>query len=240
MARRGTVLLGVSIAVVGVVAGGALAVAAAAVEAQTVEGFARAPVGCTTTLQFDTADTFTFFVETKGSTNDLGGDCAGSGASYSRVEATAPQVELALVNSDDAPVALGAANDFEYDTGDFVGTSFATVEIVAAGTYRLTVTSEDRDFAIAVGRDPAVDSAISLAAGLTIGGLGLLIGAILIVVGAVSAPRTIAATATPPPIAPPGAPFGGYVPTPPPPPPAPPEQRLPPGTPLPPPRPPQA
>jgi hypothetical protein len=242
MARKAMVITGVAIGMAAVVVGGGLAVAAVLVEGQTVEGFARAPVGCTTTLEFDTIDTFTLFVETKGSAADLGGDCETSGAVYSRDAAPLPQVELTLVDSNDATVPLGGANDFEYDTGDFVGTSFATVDITAVGTYRLTVTSDDRDFAIAVGRDPSANSVIFLAAGLTIGGLGMLIGVVLIVLGAVTnsratppvAPTAVAPAWTP---APPAAPWPA---SPAPPPTGPPAggPLLPPGSPLPPPSPP--
>ena len=250
MARKGMVVTGVVVGIAGVVVGGGLLAAGVLVEGQTVEGFARAPVGCTTTLEFDTADTFTLYVETKGTTDDLGGDCEASGASHSRADETAPLVELVLVDSSDAAVTLGAPNDFRYDTGDFVGSSFATAEIGAPGTYRLTVTSDDTDFAIAVGRDPSADSAMYFAAGLTLGGLGVLIGAVLIVLGAIAKP----ATPPPSPVAP-GPPMSAWTqgvttvggttasttlgpyapPTPVPPTPGP---LLPPGTPLPPPPPP--
>lgn len=250
MARKAMVITGVAVGVAAVVVGGGLFAAAVLIEGQTVEGFARAPVGCTTTLEFDTADTFTLYLETKGTTDDLGGDCASSAKRYSRTDPTPPAVELVLVDSSDAPVTLGAANDFEYDTVDFVGTSFATVDIAAAGTYQLTVTSDADDIAIAVGRDPSADSAIYLAAGLTIGGIGVLVAVGLIVFGAVakpSAPSTPSAPVggAPMPGQPVWAPTGavpGYTaappwtPTPPPPAPAPPSSPLlPPGSPLPPP-----
>ena len=183
MARKGVVLAGGAIIAGGLVAGVALAVVAAAVQSQTVEGFARAPVGCTTTLEFDTSDTFTLFVETKGRVADTGGDCKGSGTAYDRGDDDPPRVELTLLNDGDGQVTLGDANDYAYDTGDFVGTSFATADITAAGTYRLTVVSADSDFAIAVGRDPERDSTVYLAAGVTIAGLGMLIGLVLLVLG---------------------------------------------------------
>jgi hypothetical protein len=183
MASKGLVIAGVAVVAGGLVTGVALAVAAIAVQGQTVEGFARAPVGCTTTLQFDTDDTFTLFVETKGRVADTGGDCEGSGATYSRRDDNPPRVELTLLDDGDGAVTLGDANDYTYDTGDFVGTSFATADITAAGTYRLTVSSEDSDFAIAIGRDPTRDSAIYLAAGITIAGLAVLIGVLLVVLG---------------------------------------------------------
>jgi hypothetical protein len=215
MARKGLVLAGGGIIVAGVVTGVALAVVAASVQGTTVEGFARAPVGCTTTLEFDTDDTFTLFVETKGRVADTGGDCTGSGASYSRGDDDPPRVELTLVNDGDGQVTLGDANDYSYDTGDFVGTSFATADIPGPGTYRLTVVSDDTDFAIAVGRDPERDSAIWLAAGVTIAGLALLIGLVLLVIGLVqrSTPPAAAAPVAAPGWPPSGAP--GFVPPPP-------------------------
>lgn len=215
MARKGMVLTGVGVIGAGLVAGVALAVVGASVHDSTVEGFARAPVGCTTKLDFDTGDTFTLFVETKGRVADTGGNCAGSGASYSRGDDDPPRVELTLVNDGDGQVTLGDANDYSYDTGDFVGTSFATADIPGPGTYRLTVVSEDTDFAIAIGRDPERDSAIWWAAGATIAVLSLLVGVVLLIIGLVQKPpsRSEPAPAAAPGWATSGVP--GFVPPPP-------------------------
>jgi hypothetical protein len=163
----------------GLVAGGTLFFLGGRAKEQTVEGFARAPVGCTTTLQFDTADTFTFYVETKGEAGDLGGDCAGNGAVYDRGDDDPPQVALTLVDANGGEVPLRDSSRYSYDTGRFVGSAIKDAD-VTAGTYRLTVESDSTDFAIAIGRDPEVDSSSLQALGAAIALLGLVIGVALV------------------------------------------------------------
>jgi hypothetical protein len=174
---------GIGVVVVGLVAGGLIASSASSTKEETVQKFARAPVGCTTTLEFEKAGTFTLFVETKGSAVDVGGDCAGNGATYERTSPDLPDVTLALVDEDDAPVELTKSTAFSYDTGGFVGQAIQQVAIESSGTYRLTVSSADTDFAIAIGGDPEADSGSVLAIGGAILLAGLLVGAILIVLG---------------------------------------------------------
>ena len=76
--RRGWMLVGLVLLLVGLASGAVLLVLAGTAEGRTVRAFARAPIGCTTTLQFDRAGVFTFYVETAGRTSALGGDCNGS------------------------------------------------------------------------------------------------------------------------------------------------------------------
>ncbi|MBI4936010.1 MAG: hypothetical protein HY828_19190 [Actinobacteria bacterium] len=181
--RKGLLFAGIGVAVVGLVAGGVIASTAGSTKEETVQAFARAPVGCTTTLEFEKSATFTLFVETKGSAIDVGGDCAGNGASYDRTSPDLPEVTLALVDEDDNPVELSESDSFSYDTGAFVGQAIQQVDIDSPGTYRLTVSSADTDFAIAIGGDPEADSSTVLAIGGAILLVGLLAGAVLIVLG---------------------------------------------------------
>lgn len=234
MARRALVWAGAG-AVVGALAVGALSMVLADVTRNaTVEGFARAPVGCTTTLEFDTAAVFTFFIETRGRTDDLGGDCAGNGADYDRGDDDPPRVELTLVRDDGGQMTLDDHRGTNYDTTDFAGTSVAQVTIGEPGTYRLTVASDDTDFAISVGRDPDADVLLVQALGAALAVLLLALGAMLIVLG-LRRPVLPPSDATPPMSA--GGPPTWV------PPPAttwPPTSSLPPGSPLPPPPPPPA
>lgn len=233
MARKGLVWAGAG-AVVGALAVGGLSLVLTGVTRNaTVEGFARAPVGCTTTLDFDTAAVFTFFVETRGRTDDLGGDCAGNGITYDRGDDDPPRVELTLVRDDGGQMALDDHDGTAYDTTDFAGTSVAQVTIDEPGTYRLTVASDDTDFAIAVGRDPDADVLLVQALGAALAVLLAALGVVLLLVGL----RTAGA----PPTEPPSPASAGGMPTWVPPPPAttwPPTSSLPPGSPLPPPPPP--
>jgi hypothetical protein len=178
MSAKGLRIGAAAAVVAGVVAGGVLFFLGGRAEEQTVEGFARAPVGCTTTLQFDTADTFTFYVETKGEAGDLRGDCAGNGAVYDRGDDDPPQVTLALVDANGGRVPLRDSDQYSYDTARFVGSAIKEAD-VTAGTYRLTVESDSTDFAIAIGRDPEVDSSGLQALGAAVALLGLVIGVAL-------------------------------------------------------------
>ena len=240
--RKGLLFAGIGVAVAGLAAGGLIASSASSTTEETVQKFARAPVGCTTTLEFEKSATFTLFVETKGSAIDVGGDCAGNGASYDRTSPDLSEVTLALVDEDDSPVELTGSDSYSYDTGTFVGQAIQQVTIDSPGTYRLTVTSADTDFAIAIGGDPEADSSTVLAIGGAILLVGLLAGAVLIVLGlrrtgGASAPPSApaamppAAGWAPQPPAPgyaPGAPVAPAPPTYQPPPPAPPTPPAPP------------
>jgi hypothetical protein len=211
--RKGLLFAGIGIAVAGVVAGGIIAAGAGSTKEETVQKFARAPVGCTTTLEFEKSATFTLFVETKGSAIDVGGDCAGNGATYERSSPDLPEVTLALVDEDDNPVELTESTSFSYDTGSFVGQAIQQAVITKPGTYRLTVSSADTDFAIAIGGDPEADSSTVMAIGGAILLVGLLAGAVLIVLG-LRRKGGPAAPATPPPTAgwTPQPPMQGYTP----------------------------
>jgi hypothetical protein len=96
-------------------------------------------VGCTTTLQFTKATTFTLYLESKGKVGDLGGDCASNGKAYDLGTATAPKVTLSLVDSKDAEVTLAAGGTRHYNEGGYTGQAIQQATITAPGTYRLTV-----------------------------------------------------------------------------------------------------
>lgn len=235
--RRALRWLGVLALLAGVVTAGVLAFLSTGAEGDAVKKFARAPVGCRTTLEFERSGTFTLFVETKGTIDDLGGDCEGNGESYDGDEPD--DVNLTLTN-DDGEVRLRRAGDLSYDTGDFVGVAERTVEIDDTGSYNLIVESDAEEFVVAIGQDPT-SAASTMRLGAIIAGLGgLLLGGLLLVLGrgrkvtAVAAPAAYApmpsgaAVFEPPyvggptPAAPPfvpGPPPTSSVPMPPPPPP---------------------
>jgi hypothetical protein len=181
--RMGLVWAGIGVAVGGIVAGAVLASMASSTKEETIQKFARAPVGCTTTLEFERAATFTLFVETKGSAIDVGGDCAGNGASYDRASSEPPQLTIDLVDEDDAPMELTEFDGFSYDTDQFRGQAVQQVTIESPGTYRLTVTSDETDFAVAIGGDPEADSATVMAIGLAVAVVGLLAGLAMVLLG---------------------------------------------------------
>jgi len=173
--------LGAIVLVGGLAAGGVLYGKSTTAVNDTVSRFARAPIGCTTTLEFDRTDTFTLFVETKGTAGNAGGDCKGNGARFDHQGAKVPTVKLSLTDANDQSVPLTAFTTYSYDTDSFRGSAVEQVKITTPGTYRLTVTSDAADVGVAVGGDPEVDQrrlqliAIASAIGGLVLGVGLMV-----------------------------------------------------------------
>jgi hypothetical protein len=181
--RRGIIGVGAVLLLAGLIAGGVMFVLSTKAVNDTVKKFARAPVGCTTTLQFEKKAVFTIFVETKGAALDVGGDCSGNGSSYDRAAGEPPTVSLNLVDSTDTAITLSVGSSFSYDTGDYRGSAVQQVTITQPGTYRLTVESKDTDFAIAIGGDPDADARRMKYIGATAVAAGLLLGVLLMFLG---------------------------------------------------------
>ncbi len=188
-------MAGIGLAVAGVVIGGAMFVLSGSTEEETVKKFARAPAGCTTTLEFDKTSAFTLYIETKGSVSDVGGDCGANGTSYERGDDDLPAVTLTLVDEADQPISLSATSGPSYDVGGFAGQGTQRVQISAPGTYRLTVDSADTDFAIAIGGAPDADSSSMQSTGIIIAVAGLLLGGLLFLLGSRKGRPTPAAAA---------------------------------------------
>ncbi|MDO8391194.1 MAG: hypothetical protein Q7V57_11955 [Actinomycetota bacterium] len=180
---KGSLLAGVALIVLGLGAGGALIALSGPHREETVKKFARAPVGCTTTLEFEKAGTFTLYLETKGSVDDVGGDCEGNGSVYDRSDEGLPDVSLSLVDENDAEVPLDEADGSSYSAGGFAGEAFRQARIDEPGTYRLTVTSDDSEFAIAVGGDADGDSGMMMIGGVAAAVGGVLLGGVVLLVG---------------------------------------------------------
>lgn len=180
---KGGVILGVVVLVLGLAAGAALYLGSGATREQTIERFARAPVGCTTTLQFDRAGTFTVYIELTGTIAAVGGDCDRSGESYRWTGATLPAYTLTMVDADGASVALAESTGSSYDTGTWRGQAVSRVQVGAPGAYRLTVDSADTGYAVAIGGDPDADASRMQVAGIASAVGGLLVGVLLIVLG---------------------------------------------------------
>src|SRR4051794_41459412 len=73
--RKGLMITGLIVLLVGVLGGGAIIAKSMANYKEAVKSLARAPVGCTTTLVFYNADRFTVYIETNGKLGELSGDC---------------------------------------------------------------------------------------------------------------------------------------------------------------------
>ncbi|HQZ34426.1 MAG TPA: hypothetical protein PK020_08360 [Ilumatobacteraceae bacterium] len=181
--RKGLLLTGIAVAVLGIGAGVALVALSGSAKEKTVKSFARAPVGCTTTLEFDKTATFTIYIETKGTIGSVAGDCQAGGTSYLRTNGQLPGLTLTLLNSNNEAAVLTPTTTPTYSVGSFAGQGYQRVNITAPGTYRLTVSSDDTDFAIAVGGKPDADAAGMLAAGGGAVAVGVLLGGLLILLG---------------------------------------------------------
>ncbi|MEQ1699967.1 MAG: hypothetical protein ABMA25_07650 [Ilumatobacteraceae bacterium] len=180
---RGLLFGGIALAVVGIGAGAVLFGLSGSTEESTVQKFARAPAGCTTTLQFDRAGVFTLYTETKGTVGNPGGDCAANGGSYEYADDDLPRATLALVDEADAVQTLVDADGASYDVGGYRGQATQQVRIPAKGAYRLTVTSDATNFAIAIGGAPDADSSTMTTGGIVVALAGLVIGGLLIGLG---------------------------------------------------------
>jgi hypothetical protein len=185
-------IVGAIVAVVGLVAAGALWYASGQRLDDNVAGFARAPSGCATTLDFDRTGTFVLYVETVGTLDDLAGDCSAS-IEIDRDEVVDPVLDLVDPDGDDVPIDVSSGDS--YDAAGFVGERVGTVEIETSGDHVLTVAADGGQFAVAVGAD--VDDGVTALrwAAVLAAITGLIGGGVLLVLGSRRPPE-----ATPAPV----------------------------------------
>jgi hypothetical protein len=171
---------GVIVVALGLIAAGALWFAAGQRLDDNVAGFARAPSGCATTLEFDRTGTFRLHVETVGRLDALAGDCAAD-EDYSRDDV--PEPDVTLVDPDGEQVEIEPSDGDAYDAAGFEGEQFAVVEIARAGDHVLTVRADGEAFAVAVGG--AADDGVALLRGsaIVVAIAALVIGGSLLVAG---------------------------------------------------------
>jgi hypothetical protein len=174
-------VLGLAALVGGLGLAAALFVMSTGATGDAVKKFARAPVNCSTTLDFDETGEYIFFIETKGRTGDVGGDCDANDESYDSVGDN-PKADLVLLDGDDE-IDLDRADDISYDADGFVGEATRVAQIEDTGTYRLRVESEDEDFAVAVGRDPGTAASNMRTGAIAAGVGGLALGGLFFFLG---------------------------------------------------------
>jgi hypothetical protein len=148
-----------------------------------VANLARAPIGCTTTLQFDQTGTFTVYVETTGQIGHLRGDCPNTENDYHFRGDGLPNVDVELLNDAGDTMDMNDDTSKSYDAAGFIGASMSSVVIDAAGTYTISVASDDDNFAIAIGKDPRGDSEALRTKGLLVIIAGVVLGGLLLVLG---------------------------------------------------------
>jgi hypothetical protein len=196
--RRGLIGAGALVVAAGSIAGVVMLLASSSNYDEGVQNLARAPIGCTTSLEFDEAGSYLIYVETTGSVGEMRGDCPNADTDFDLgFDADAddlPDVEIVLVDDDGDEVDLDTDSSADYDAAGFVGWSVASVEIDRAGDFELTATSDEREIAISVGRNPQEAAGTMRTAGILALALGAAFGGLLIVLGL----RPVAAKPAPP------------------------------------------
>lgn len=181
--RRWMIVLGVIVLVVFLVAAVVLWRAAGERESDNVAGFARAPVGCDTTLDFESTGTFVVYLETTGAFDQLSGECDAD-VVYDRDADDVPAVDLTLRGPDGGEISIEESTGVDYAVDGFVGTSVGEVQIDTTGDHVLTVAATGGDsFAIAVGRQPDEGVALLRWGAVVAAVVGLILGGLFLVLG---------------------------------------------------------
>jgi hypothetical protein len=179
--RRGLLVIGMLVLVGGLVGAGALWLAGDARYDDNLATFARAPAGCSTTLDFERSGDFTLYAETTGRLTDIDGDCPAA-TEYDRDDI--PDVELTLLTDDGTVVEIAPVRgDRGYENDDFVGTAIGVVRIEETGRHVLTVPPAGDAFAIAVGGAPDDGVALLRWGAVALAVAALLVGGALLVAG---------------------------------------------------------
>ncbi len=187
--RRLFIGLGVLLVLVGLVAAFVLWTSANDRRASAVEGFARAPVGCDTTLDFIEDGDYAIYLETAGRIDGVRGDCEVEGT-YELSGSQRPDVDVVILDPDGQeldtdPNVDAATYDVTIDGTTFAGEPILAVGIdETSGDHVIRVESvDDAGFVVAIGRDPDAGVAGLRAGAIAAGTGGLLVGLILILIG---------------------------------------------------------
>jgi hypothetical protein len=155
----------------GLIAGAVMLVVASRLEQQAVEDFARAGVGCRTTLEFDATGTFYVYQETAGRFEVPDGNCEPVGQ---------PDQAFGAEITGPAEAAFVPDESISYDASGFAGRSVSKVVIAEPGRYELTVRGADASVVAAVGRDPSSGVDTTRTAGFAVGAAGVVLGGLLL------------------------------------------------------------
>jgi hypothetical protein len=181
--RRLLVGLGITLIVAGLVAPVILWNVAGQRRTNAIEGLARAPVGCDTTLDFVEAGTYIVFLEQSGTIDQVRGDCDVDGT-FEGSSSADPDVQILDPDGDEVDLTR-ADGDVSYDDAGFEGTSIFTVDIDQADDHVIRVESSDDDtYAVAVGRDPNAGVNALIAGAVAAALVGLVGGLALVLLGA--------------------------------------------------------
>lgn len=210
-ATSGLVTVGVIVVILGVLSAVGLWYSAGQRYDDAVRNLARAPVGCVTTLDFAETGRYLLFIETRGTIDDVVGDCGAPG-DFEFGGGARPDVDVTLVDPRDATVGFDPVSGPSYDAVGSEGRAVQSFEVDTAGDHLLTVADAEPGFAVAIGRDPndgvallRIGAGLALASGLLIG------GAMFLLASRRSGPHRGPGTGPPTgwSSAPPGRPVGG-------------------------------
>lgn len=205
---RGTaVVFGLLLVLAGLVGGGVLWVLSMRRHDDAVDSFARAPVGCTTTLEFSETGTFYVYEETESDGDAVPGGCE-------PVADPSRQFGFELTGPDGA-VDATPDDGVDYDSGGFAGRSHSRVEIDATGQYRITVVGDDAGVVAAIGRDPDDGVAELRRGAVAVAAAGVVLGALLLLLAGRRSRKAVPPPPSLPPPPGPGRPAAAWPPEPP-------------------------
>lgn len=168
--RATAAVFGFLLLAAGAIGGGTLYVLSTQRHDQAVNDFARAAVGCTTTLEFSEAGTFYVYEESGNVDVAATAGCAPAAhAGPFAFELTGPS---AVAPRDDSTIA--------YAVDGVAGTSLARFTIEAPGRYEIEVRGPDVRRVAAIGRDPSEDVDRLRRGAFLAGGVGIGLGALLL------------------------------------------------------------
>lgn len=171
---RGTAAaFGLLLLFAGLIGGGLLYWSSIQRHDDAVDGFARAAVGCTTTLEFSETGTFYVYEELGTLVEPPDGDCAPISNPL--------QVFGFELTGESGEVVPRRDDSIRYDTDDYSGDSVARIEISEPGEYEIRVRGDDELTVAAIGRDPddGVDELRQRAIAVAIA--GVVLGVLLLV-----------------------------------------------------------
>jgi hypothetical protein len=138
-----------------------------------IDSFARASVGCTTTLDF--VETGTFYVY-----EEEGPSGAASSGACEPAATSEPEFGFELSDGDGSIVPTRADSSVKYDSDQYVGQSIARFEVDDVGVYDVVVVGPNASIVASIGRDPD-DGVDKLRQGaILVGVAGILLGALLL------------------------------------------------------------
>jgi hypothetical protein len=182
-AGRGTVLIGLAVVVAGLAGAVALYLLSQQRDDDAIRNLARAPVGCDTTMSFEDTGKFYVYIEHRGTLEKLEGNCDDFPEDYSRDADDQPLVEITIRGSG-LVLDLDRPDDITYSLDDsFAGTAKWQVDVESTGNYVVKVESDENDFVVAVGRDPAHAGDTLRLGAIASGIAGVVLGSSLALVG---------------------------------------------------------